>query len=62
VLDANGVVHHEATISGGLIRGPWDATVIDHGSIALLFVTNVLNGQVATTTLVVNEGTVVRYD
>ena len=32
------------TFSGGPINGPWDATVLDEGTIAELFFTNVLNG------------------
>ena len=31
----------------GDINGPWDMTAVDHGSNAVLFVTNVLNGTVA---------------
>jgi DNA-binding beta-propeller fold protein YncE len=48
------------------INGPWDMTALDLGSVAELFVTNVLNGTVmpgADPTLpgpVVNKGTVVR--
>jgi hypothetical protein len=46
------------TISGALINGPWDMTVLDMGSSALLFVTNVLNGTVAGGGGVVSGGTV----
>ena len=48
------------TISGGPINGPWDMTAFDAGSVAALFVTNVLNGTVAAGGSVVNHGTVVR--
>jgi hypothetical protein len=48
------------TITGKHINGPWDMTAVDGGSIAALFVTNVLNGTVAANGTVVNEGTVVR--
>ena len=41
VLDHNG--HPVETISGGLIKGPWDMTAFDGDEIAVLFVTNVLN-------------------
>lgn len=58
VLDSHGTVVE--TISGGAIDGPWDMTVLDAGSRAWLFVTNVLNGTVAANGNVVNKGTVVR--
>ena len=48
------------TITGNHINGPWDMTSVDAGSVAALFVTNVLNGTVAANGNVVNEGTVVR--
>jgi hypothetical protein len=48
------------TLSGGSINGPWDMTALDLGGVAVLFVTNVLNGTVAGGGSVVNEGTVVR--
>jgi hypothetical protein len=48
------------TISGGPINGPWDMTALDAGTTATLFVTNVLNGTVAASPNVANEGTVVR--
>ena len=35
-----------STISGPMIRGPWDMTVTDLGSHAIAFVSNVLNGTV----------------
>jgi hypothetical protein len=48
------------TISGSPVNGPWDMTTLDNGSTATLFVTNVLNGTVAASPAVVNDGTVVR--
>jgi hypothetical protein len=58
VLDSSGTPVE--TISGGPINGPWDMTALDQGTTATLFVTNVLNGTVAASPNVVNEGTVVR--
>ncbi len=58
VLDSQGQVRE--TIAGHGINGPWDATVLDHGSSASLFVTNVLNGTVAGNGAVVHRGTVLR--
>jgi hypothetical protein len=48
------------TISGGAINGPWDMTAFDAGGLAVLFVTNVLNGTVAANGATVDGGTVVR--
>lgn len=48
------------TITGNHINGPWDMTAVDGGSLAAVFVTNVLNGTVAANGAVVNRGTVVR--
>lgn len=50
------------TFSGGVINGPWDMTVLDNGSTADLFFTNVLNGTVAAGGQLVHKGTVVRID
>ena len=58
VLDSNGNVVE--TFSGHNINGPWDMTAIDGGPLAVLFVTNVLNGTVQADGKVVREGTVVR--
>lgn len=58
VLNSTGTVVE--TISDPLINGPWDMTALDLGSLAVLFVTNVLNGTVANSPNVVNQGTVVR--
>jgi hypothetical protein len=58
VLDSNG--HVVQTISGPPIDGPWDMTSVATGQNATLFVTNVLNGTVASGEAPVDEGTVVR--
>ncbi len=58
VLNANG--HVVEAFDGGPINGPWDMTALDGGSIARLFVTNVLNGTVKGKGKVVHGGTVVR--
>jgi hypothetical protein len=48
------------TFSGHGINGPWDMTSLSRGSMAELFVTNVLNGTVAAKGAVVHRGTVLR--
>ena len=48
------------TLSGGAINGPWDMTALDMGSMAALFVTNVLNGTVTASPGTVTDGTVLR--
>lgn len=58
ILNSSG--HAVATLSGNGINGPWDATAIDMGNAAVLFVTNVLNGTVAANGAVVNHGSVLR--
>jgi hypothetical protein len=58
VLNSTGQVVE--TFAGGPINGPWDSTVLDEGTIAELFFTNVLNGTVAANGRVVNTATVVR--
>ena len=58
VLNSDGNVVE--TISGHNLNGPWDMTAFDAGSLAYLFVTNVLNGTVPANGAVVKEGTVVR--
>jgi len=58
VLDSRGRVRE--TISGHHINGPWDATALDHGRFADLFITNVLNRTVAGHGAVVRHGTVLR--
>ncbi len=60
VLDSMGKVVE--TIAGPLINGPWDMTAWERDGEARLFVTNVLNGTVAASPNVVNQGTVVRID
>jgi hypothetical protein len=58
VLDSSG--HVVETISGPPINGPWDMTSVAAGENATLFVTNVLNGTVASGEAPIDEGTVVR--
>jgi len=59
VLDSQG--HVVETFHGGGISGPWDMTALDDDSRAWLFVTNVLNGNVATgTPPAIDQGTVLR--
>ncbi len=58
VLNANG--HVVETFHGGPINGAWDMTALDGGSVARLFVTNVLNGTVKAKGATVRGGTVVR--
>jgi hypothetical protein len=58
VLDSSG--HALKTISGGPINGPWDMTSVGNGANSTLFVTNVLNGTVASGETPTDGGTVVR--
>jgi hypothetical protein len=58
VLNSTGKVVE--TFTGHNLNGPWDMTAVDGGALAVLFVTNVLNGTVAANGNVVNGGTVVR--
>jgi sugar lactone lactonase YvrE len=58
VLDSTG--HVVKTISGPKINGPWDMTAVADDQNATLFVTNVLNGTVASGETPTNQGTVVR--
>jgi hypothetical protein len=58
VLDKTGNVVE--TISGPPINGPWDMTSVNEDSGATLFVTNVLNGTVASGEVPTDGGTVVR--
>lgn len=59
VLDSNGQVVE--IFQGNGINGPWDMTATDEGDRVLLFVTNVLNGDVTIgPPHVVPEGTVLR--
>jgi hypothetical protein len=57
-LDSSG--HVVQTISGAPINGPWDMTAVASGQNATLFVTNVLNGTVASGETPTPGGTVVR--
>jgi hypothetical protein len=58
VLDSAGRLVQ--TISGAPINGPWDMTSVAQGQNATVFVTNVLNGTVASGETPIDEGTVVR--
>jgi hypothetical protein len=58
VLDSQGAVRE--TISGHGINGPWDMAALSAAGFSDLFVTNVLNGHVATMTGAVDRGTVLR--
>ena len=59
VLNSSGQVVE--TFQGGGIKGPWDMTALDQENHALLFVSNVLNGDVASgSPHEVDEGTVLR--
>jgi hypothetical protein len=58
VLDSSG--HVVQTISAPPINGPWDMTSVAAGNGATLFVTNVLNGTVASGETPTDGGTVVR--
>jgi hypothetical protein len=50
------------TFTDAMINGPWDMTIADSGSSAALFVTNVLNGTVAASGALVDEGTIARIN
>jgi hypothetical protein len=58
VLNSQGKVAE--TITGYGLNGPWDATAVQHGRTADVFVTNVLNGTVKAGGAVVHRGTVLR--
>jgi hypothetical protein len=58
VLNTTG--HVVKTISGGPINGPWDLTAVSQGPFTALFVSNVLNGTVASGETPTNGGTIVR--
>ncbi len=58
VLDSNGTVRE--TLTGEGINGPWDATALDLGQAAELFVSNVLPGIVNGTPAATTQGDVVR--
>jgi hypothetical protein len=56
----NSAGHVVRTIAGGPIDGPWDLTAVSDGPFSTLFVTNVLNGTVASGETPTDQGTVVR--
>jgi hypothetical protein len=58
VLDQTGEAVE--TISTTSVNGPWDMTATESNGMATLYVSNVLDGSVAATPNVVNNGTVVR--
>jgi hypothetical protein len=58
VLNSSGTVRE--TFTGHGINGPWDMTSAGSGRVAILFVTNVLNGTVAAKGKIVHRGTVIR--
>lgn len=58
VLDSAGQVVE--TFADSNINGPWDMTLADNGSMATLYVTNVLNGTVAAGGAVAHGGTILR--
>ena len=61
VLDSQG--HVVETFQGNGISGPWDMTALDKENRAWLFVTNVLNGDVATgSPPPIDQGTVLRIE
>ena len=60
VLDCGG--HVREVIKGYGIDGPWDATALDLGSSADLFVSNVLNGIVKGQPMTTTKGNVVRLN
>jgi hypothetical protein len=58
VLNSKGKVVE--TISGSPINGPWDMAAVEKDDVAVLFVTNVLNGTVAASPNETDHGTVAR--
>jgi hypothetical protein len=56
----NSVGHVVETFAGGPINGPWDLTAVGFGDNTTLFVTNVLNGTVASGETPTDGGTVLR--
>jgi hypothetical protein len=56
----NSVGEPVQTIAGGPINGPWDLSATSLGTTTVLYVTNVLNGTVASGETPVDRGTVVR--
>lgn len=60
VLNSSG--HVVKTIAGDPINGPWDLSAVSSGPLTALFVTNVLNGTVASGETPTDGGTVTRID
>jgi len=60
VLDSGG--HVREVIRGSGINGPWDATALDSGSSADVFVSNVLNGITNGNPATTTNGNVIRLD
>src|SRR5215468_8371610 len=60
LLVINNMGHVAKTIAGHGINGPWDMATVSAGRVAVLFVSNVLNGTVAAGGATVNKGTVER--
>lgn len=56
----NSAGHVVKTITGGPINGPWDLTAVSTGPVSAVFVTNVLNGTVASGETPTDGGTVAR--
>lgn len=55
IIDRNGKLVSRLT-SDTLLDGPWDLTVVDHGSSALVFVSNVKSGTVTRLDLAIDQG------
>jgi hypothetical protein len=60
VIFLNDLGQVRETLTGRAIDGPWDATVVSHGDLADLFVTNAFNGTAAGQGKIVRKGTVTR--
>jgi hypothetical protein len=60
VVDSHG--HAVSTIAGKSIQGPWDLTVVSHGSNSAVFVSNVLNGGAKAGKHTIDNSNVVRID
>ena len=60
VIFLNDLGQVEETMAGTAINGPWDATVVSHGQLADLFVTNAFRGTAAGKGKIIRNGTVAR--
>jgi sugar lactone lactonase YvrE len=60
VLDSSG--HAISTVHGKNIEGPWDMTVVSHGSMSSLFVSTALDGGAIAGKHTIDNSTVVRVD